>query len=110
MADAGDHGDDGLRDRARDRFFVEGPEIFERTATSRENEHVDGLLTIEKLKGTDDFESGSVALHANRKQREVHVVEAAAENTNDIADGGARRRGDQADAARQHRERLFAIR
>ena len=39
----------------------------------------------------------------------MHIVEAAAKDPDNVADGGARRRGDQADAAREHRQRLLAL-
>lgn len=109
VADAGDYGDHALSDSARDGFFVESPEIFERAAAASENQHIDGLFAIEKLESADDFESGAVALHADWIQGEVHVVEAAAQDADYVADCGTRGRSDETDAARQHGQRLFAI-
>ena len=109
MADAGDYRNHRLRDGARDRFFVESPEIFERASAAREDQYIDGLLPIEKLKCADNFESRAVALHANRKQCQVHVVEATAQDADDVANRGTGRRRDQTDAARQHRQWFLAI-
>ena len=96
-------------DGARHDFFVERPQIFERAAAASEDQHIDSLLTIEKLHGADDFRGGAIALDAHGIQRQMHVVEAAAQDAHDVADGRARRRSDEADAAREHRQRLFSL-
>ena len=57
----------------------------------------------------DDFGGGAIALHADGIEREVGVVKTAPKNANYVADGGAGRRSDEADAAWKERERLFSF-
>ena len=68
------------------------------------------VTNIEELECANDFEGGAVSLDADRKQREVNVMESAAKDTDDVANGSACGRRDQADAARQHRKGFLAIR
>ena len=108
VAYAGDHRDFGGGDCAGDDFFVEGPEIFEGATATGDDQDVNRLLAVEELDGADDFRGGAIALHANGIESELHVVEAAAENADNVADGGTGGRGDEADAAREDRQGLLA--
>src|ERR1700683_946861 len=110
VADAADDRNRGIGNRARDRFLVERPKIFERTSAASQNQDVYGLLAIEELQGADDLEGGAIALNAHGIQRQVHVVKTASKNAHDVANGGTCRRCDQTDATRQKRERLFSLR
>src|SRR5438477_727875 len=107
---AGNEWNYGVGDGAGDDFLIEGPDIFERAAAARDDQDVHGLVAIEKLDGANDLRGGAIALHAHGIKSELHVVEAAAEDAHHVPDGGPSRRSDQADAARQKRQRLFALR
>jgi hypothetical protein len=67
------------------------------------------LPAIEELHGAHDFRGGAVALDAHGIDGEVHVAKAAKQDAHHIADGGAARRSDQADAAGEKWQRLFAV-
>src|SRR5262249_22968556 len=84
MAHAGDDGDGAGGNGARDLFLVKGPQILERTAATRENEDVDKLVPIEVLDGAHDLAGCPFALHAHRIKREVHIVEATAQDADDV--------------------------
>ena len=99
VADAGDYRDCGIEDGARDDLFVEGPQIFEGAAAPRQNQHVDRDFLIEVFQSFDDFGGGAFALYAYGIERQADIVEAAAQNADDVADGGAAGGSDQADAA-----------
>src|SRR5262249_9643120 len=89
VADAGNDRNFALENRACNDFFVEGPKIFHRTAATSEDQNVNEFSLIEKSQCADNFFSGAVALHTHGKQRDVHVVKAALQNANDVANGGA---------------------
>ena len=109
VADARNDGDGAGGDGPGHFFFVERPEIFERATATREDQHVDYLLTVEVFDGANDLGRRAFTLHAHRIEGEVHVVEAAAQDANDVAVGRATRRSDEADTAWEERERLFAF-
>ena len=88
-------------DSAGNDFLVEGPEIFERAAATGDDQDVNRLLAVEELHGTDDFCGGAISLHANGIKSELHIVEAAAENADDVADSGTGGGSDEPDAARK---------
>src|SRR4029077_5307349 len=96
-------------DGAGDFFFVEGPEIFERATATREDQNVDHLAAIEELQRADDFRGGAFALDAHGINGEVHIAKAAAQDAHHVADRGAARRSDQADAAGEKRQRFLAL-
>ncbi len=55
VADAGDDGNGAGGNGARDGFFVESPEVFERAAAAREDENVGKLLAVEIFDGLRRF-------------------------------------------------------
>ena len=57
-----------------------------------------------------DVERRALALHARRPDDDVRVGVAAAQHLDDVAHGGAVERGDDADLARQRRQRALAPR
>ena len=54
VADAGDHGNERRRNRARNDLFVECPQIFERAAAASEDQHVREFDAIEIAQGRRD--------------------------------------------------------
>src|SRR6266851_1667474 len=110
VADAGDDGNFGSGDGARHEFFVEGPQVFHRAATAREDENVHEFLLIEEFQGLDDFFGGALALDAHGIENEMNILETAAKDADDVADGGAFWGSDEADAAGQKRQRFLARR
>ncbi len=109
MPDAGNDGNRTRSNGPRDDLFVEGPEVAEgshRRAT--EDEDIDELFAIEIFDGGDDFAGRFLALHAHGIDDEVQIRKAAAQDAHYVAHGRAARRGDQADALREHGQRLFA--
>src|SRR5579872_2165276 len=79
VADAGDYWNRGSGNRTRDDFFVEGPQIFERASTARDDQHIRKLSAIEIVNGGDNFASRRVALNFHGIELDVDVREAALE-------------------------------
>ena len=103
MAYSGDHRNFRCDDRSRHDFFVEGPQIFQRPAASRENNYFYGLHTIEMAQSLHNFARRQVALHLHRIEHHVCVRESPLQDPQDIEYSCARRGGDDSDASRQHR-------
>src|SRR5579859_3967813 len=97
VADAGDDGNFRIEDGAGDDLFVEGPQIFDGAAAARDDENVDKFSLIEKSQRTDNFLGGAFSLNAHGKNGEMHVVKTAAQNADDVANGGAFGRSDKSD-------------
>src|SRR6266481_1998246 len=108
VADSGDYRNFGGEDGAGDFFFVEGPEIFEGAAATREDQYVHHLAAIEELQRADYFRRGAFALDTHGINGEVHIAKASAQDAHHVANRGAARGSDQADAAGQERQRLLA--
>src|SRR5207245_8712112 len=108
VADAGDHR--GLRgdDRARDDLLVEGPEVLERAAAPADDDHVDVAERVQVGDAVGDLAGGALTLDPDGPDDDVKVAEAAADDAQHVADGGAGRRGDDADLPRKLRERPLA--
>jgi hypothetical protein len=89
------------RDRARHRFLVERPEIFERAAAAADDDHVDTRHARDLAKASRNLRSGILALDPRRADDEVQVRIATPQHFDDVADRGAVERGDDPDLARQ---------
>ena len=96
-------------DRARDDLLVERPEILDRSAAAADDDDVDAVDARRSLcSAARDLERRALALHARRTDDEVRVGVAPAEHLDDVADRRAVERGDDADLARQRRQRPLA--
>ena len=62
----GDHRNLAGRNRARHHFLVERPQIFERTAAARDDDHVRDLCAIEISQRGHNFRCRAFALHVHR--------------------------------------------
>ena len=103
------------RDGAHRHLLVEGPEILDRAAAARDDQKVGarhrppGGDGVEAAHRRRDFLGRAVPLHAHRPDQHV-ARKAVAQPMQDVADHRAGRRGDDADDARQIRDRLLARR
>lgn len=68
-----------------------------------------GDKVIEQTNGRGDFGAGAIALHAAGREDDLEAGIAPADDVEDIADGRAGGRGDEADAARVGWERALAL-
>ena len=108
VADAGNHRHRRGDDRARQHLFVERPQVFERSAAARDDDHVDGLDARDLADRVRDFAPRAFALHARRRNHQVRVRIAPPQHADDVAQRRAVDRGDEADAAGQRRQRPLA--
>ncbi len=110
MADAGDQRERKGGDIARQRFVVETPQVFERTAAAHQQHDV--ALPVFDY----PFERGAylrrrgLALHRGRVDDHRDVRRAPGDDRQHVADRGAGGRRDQRDAARVYRRGLLARR
>ena len=98
VPDAGDQRNRAAMNRACDRFVVEAPQILDRTAPSSEHEHVALRSRGDALEHLRDSGRRPAALNGNRVQDCVHAGKAPPHHGQDVAQGGAGRRGDDPDA------------
>src|SRR5262249_21757521 len=92
-----------------DNLFVKRPKVLQRTAASRQDHDIGEFLVAEISYGRDDFTGRALSLHTHGIENQMHIGEAAAQNPHYIPNGGAARGRYQADASRQHRERLLVV-
>jgi hypothetical protein len=100
MPDAGHDRDLAGPDRSCNRLVVECPQVFQAAAAAGDNDDVAGPVRIEEFDAGDDFVHGAGALDGGGIDADVCVGETAAEDLQEVVDGGAFRRGDDADARR----------
>ncbi len=98
------------RDRPRHDLFVERPQILDRSAAAPDDDDVHPRHAPDLAQRARDFRRGVLALHAGRADDEVRVRIAPPEHLDDVADRGAVERRDNADLARQRRQRPLARR
>ena len=101
MTDGGDDRDARGGDGACHAFVVEGPELFGETPATADDHHVDVVSLVQEADPPDDASRSPFPLHLGGSEEDVHVRKASPQHAEDIADGGAGRRGDHPDRARQ---------
>ena len=89
-------------------FFVEAPEVFQRTAASGQDQCVEAA-GIGQFQRADNLRGGFAALHGGGDQRQLHLRCTTAEHADDVADHRAGGRTDDADALRMRRQRYLAL-
>ena len=108
VSDGGNHRHGRSGDRARHDLLVEGPEIFDGAATAADNDHVDARHAADRAQPARDVERRAFTLNPRGPDNQMRVRIPPAQHVDDVANGGAVERGDDADLARQRRERPLA--
>src|SRR5216684_1842844 len=108
VSDRGDRRDGAVSHRASHRFFVEGPQVLERSPSTADQKDIVHLPAREVADGDGDLTRRIPSLHPHGIDLHVKAGEAPAEDVQHIPDGGAGRTGDDRDPRRQHRDRLFS--
>ncbi len=90
-----------------DGLFVEAPEVFQRTAATRQDQRIEAA-TIGQFDGTHDLWRRLAALDGGGHQCQRHMGRSAAEHGDDVANHRASRRADDADPLRMGRQGTFA--
>jgi hypothetical protein len=91
VADRGDDGDRAGADRARDRFVVERPQVFERAAAPREQEHVVRFRARGRSEHGDDRGRRFLALHGHGNHVDACERKTPREHAEHVAHGRAAR-------------------
>ena len=98
---------------ARDNFFVEFPQVFHAPATARDHDKIEGFpIFVRRRQFADrdrDFLRGSGSLDPHRVNQDLQPGRAPFQNVKNIANGRAARGSDDADAAREFRQRAFVF-
>ena len=110
MADRRDDRDRARMDRARHRLVVERPEVLERAAAARQQQHV--VARGARCFGDDtrDDRWRLAALHRDREQFDVRERKTPRDHAEHVADRGATGRSHDANTAREARQRSLARR
>ena len=113
VAYRGDDGNLGGGDGAGDALRVEGGQVFQRASAAGDDDDINQSLAfgagiIEAGNGGFDFGGGGLALHAGSADEDVESGVAAAGDVEEVADDGPGGRGDDADGARECRQRALA--
>ena len=104
MADGGDDGQAGADDGAGEGFVVEAGEVFKGASATGDKDEVDTVwMAVEPADARGDRGWALCALHDGGVDEQVEATVAAAYDVNDVAQGGARGRSDDADAVREGR-------
>ena len=112
MADGGDQRDLAVERSAHDDLLVERPEVFDRAAAARDDQHVRPVRAghgVEAAYAGGDLRGRLLALHESGPDDDAHG-KALADSVEDVADDGAGGRGDDADDARHVGDRLLVFR
>ncbi len=109
MADGGDHRHRHARNCARDRFFVERPEILDRSAAAPDDHDIHAFDAPDLPQRPRYLRHRIVALHAGRADDEMRVRVAASKDFDDVAQRGAVEGGDDPNLPRQRRQRTLAF-
>ena len=89
-----DHGDRAGDDRTRHHLFVKRPEVFERTPTTRDDQHIHQATSSEGLNRFGNLLSRALALDARAPHDHTRPGGAAADDGQDVGEGRARQRRD----------------
>ena len=107
VAYAAHDGNRAGEDGACDRLVVEGPQVLERAAAARDDQHVAVPARGREAQGLLDLARRGFALHGDRVDQHRDRREAPAQDVQYVAQRRAGRRGDDADPSRQSRQRLL---
>src|SRR5258708_31047488 len=121
MADGRDHRNRRVADRAGNSLFIESPKVFDRAAAAPYDHYIDPVVVtpilqrarvmiVKKLNRADDLVRGVFALHASRREQYMNAARASRNYVDDIANGGAGGRSDDANPSREKWNRAFQFR
>ena len=110
MSDRADHRDLRGGNCPRHDLLVERPEILHAAAAAGDDNDIAGMMGIEPADAGHDLGCRILPLHRGRDDAEMEAGKPAADDVEEIADGGPFRRGDDADAFRQIGDLALALR
>ena len=110
MADRRDHRGVAGGHGAGQGLVIEGPQVFQRTAATGEQDHVITPAGIGGPEQAGELWRGGLALHQAGQQVDLQQWVAAGQHAQYIAHGGAGGRGDHCDPARMQRQFALARR
>ncbi len=108
VTDTGHDRQQGIEHCLRDGLLVEGPQVLDGAAATRDDQHVDFGARVRRAYRPCDFRGGSVALDRRRIQDHACGGPAAAQCGQDVVQGRGPRGGHDADGARIQRQRALA--
>ena len=96
------------RQRSRDDFLVERPQVFQAAASARDDEHVDSRRGGSARDRSRNLLRGAVPLHARGHDQHRQVGKPAVQHAQEIVHGRSRGARHDRDAARQERKAPLA--
>ena len=110
VADRRDDRDARGGDGPRHDLLVEGPEVFEAAAAAGDDDDVGAGDPVGQRQGRDDLAVGALALDPGRRDEDLGASPAAADDLEEVADGGAGRAGHDHDPAGEPGQRPLSAR
>ena len=107
MPDCAHHRDLAFVNRLCNHLFVERPKILKAPAATANDQHVRTPDAIHLPDSLCDLLRCTHTLDSHRVKQQIHCGKPALRNADDIAYRSAALRGNDADASRQHRNRLL---
>ena len=104
----GDDGDGTCRQRARHDFFIERPEVLQRSAAAGHDQDVQILPRPQPPECGGDLPRRAGPLDRHRVDQNLQPGKPPPDDRQHVADHGTRRGGDDADLSREKRERPLA--
>jgi len=108
VADRGDDGRAGVRDGAHEALVGEGEEVFDRAATARDDDDVDLVHGVQFEEGAAHLGHAVIALHGDLADLKARARPAVRRVDDHVVLRFRVAAADQADCARQERQRLLA--
>ena len=110
VADARHDGNAGLEDRARHALFIEGPEILDRSAAARDDQHVDLAARACRADCARQIRRRSFALNHRGVEDHADAGPPMPQRGQNVGERRGARRGDDPDAPGKGRQRALALR
>ena len=93
--------------RPHHSLFVEGPQVFQRSAATRDDQHVYFISPVRVLNGADQPRNRGDALNGRGVQNDRNPRAAPGQHVQDVADSSARGRSHHTDRTRCRRYRFL---
>ena len=109
MTDCGNNRNAAVKNRLCDNLFIKCPEVFNGTAATPDNHHID-LAAFQRPYSVDNARRRLLSLHDRRIQDNLHVWIASRRNVDNIAHCSPSRRSHNAERPDKTWNRLFIFR
>ena len=97
MSNTGDNRNPRFKDGSHHRFFIKGPEVFNRTTPTTDNQDIQIIPLVSPLNISNHLTRCAFPLNLGRVEHNLYTREASAHRCDNIADHGPTLTGDDPD-------------